>query len=387
MKRSSVLVIGGAGYIGSHVVRQLVEAGYQVTVYDNCSTGHADAVLSGELIRGDLADLDRLSQVFAKQQFTAVLHFAASIVVPESVKQPLDYYTNNTRNTLAVLRCCQTFGIKQLVFSSTAAVYGEPTKHPVSETASLQPINPYGRSKLMSEWMIQDLAKASPFRYVILRYFNVAGAEPCGRLGQRLPTATHLIRAACDAALQRNPHVTIFGTDFPTLDGTAIRDFIHVEDLATAHVNALQYLEKGHDSQIFNCGYGHGHSVRQVLDGLKELTGIDFKIIESDRRPGDPGNIVAMTDKIRKILKWSPQYDDLDVMVGTALLWEIQRELAHCHSSPIPVDCLVSIADLVRQKLRNKCSSPIIIQESQLKAFSALHSTATANSSSASNAS
>jgi UDP-glucose 4-epimerase len=358
MKRSSVLVIGGAGYIGSHVVRQLGAAGYNIFVYDNCSTGHTDAVLSGELILGDLADLDRLYQVFAKHQFEAVLHFAASLVVPESVKEPLDYYSNNTRNTLNVLRCCQAFGIKKLVFSSTAAVYGEPTEHPVTETTSLQPINPYGRSKLMSEWMIQDFAKASPSHYVILRYFNVAGAEPTGQLGQRLPTATHLIRAACDAALQRNSHITIFGTDFPTLDGTAIRDFIHVEDLATAHVDALRYLELGHDSQILNCGYGHGYTVRQVLDCLRNLTGIDFTILEGDRRPGDPGNVVANPDKIHKILKWSPRYNDLDLMVGTAFLWEIHRELTYRHTSPMPRECLVAIADLVHYKLQNKLSIP-----------------------------
>jgi UDP-glucose 4-epimerase len=369
MKRSSVLVIGGAGYIGSHVVRQLGAAGYNIIVYDNCSTGHADAVLSGKFILGDLADLDRLYQVFAKHQFEAVLHFAASLVVPESVKQPLDYYSNNTRNTLNVLRCCQAFGIKRLVFSSTAAVYGEPTEHPVSETASLQPINPYGRSKLMSEWMIQDFAKSSPFRYVILRYFNVAGAEPTGRLGQRLPTATHLIRAACDAALQRNPHVTIFGTDYPTLDGTAIRDFIHVEDLATAHVDALQYLELGHESQILNCGYGYGYTVRQVLDCLRNLTGIDFTILEGDRRPGDPGNVVASPAKIHKTLGWSPQYNDLDMIVGTAFLWEIQRELTFCHTSPMPKECLVAIADLVRYKLQNKFSMPINSQALQLETF------------------
>jgi UDP-glucose 4-epimerase len=369
MKTSTVLVIGGAGYIGSHVVRQLGAAGYDIVVYDNCSTGHADAVVAGKFILGDLADLDRLYQVFGKHRFEAVLHFAASLVVPESLKEPLDYYSNNTRNTLNVLRCCQTFGIKHLVFSSTAAVYGEPTQHPVSETAPLQPINPYGRSKLMSEWMIQDFAKSSPFRYVILRYFNVAGAEPTGRLGQRLPTATHLIRAACDAALQRNPHITIFGTDFPTFDGTAIRDFIHVEDLATAHIDALQYLELGYDSQILNCGYGYGYTVRQVLDSLRHLTGIDFTILEGDRRPGDPGNVVASPEKIHKILEWSPQYNDLDIIVGTAFLWEIQREVSFCHTSPIPKECLVAIADLVRHKLHSKLSIPINSKALQLETF------------------
>lgn len=354
MTRSSVLVIGGAGYIGSHVVRQLGVAGYDVIVYDNCSTGHAEAVLSGKLILGDLSDHDKLYQIFAKYRFESVLHFAASLVVPESVQQPLDYYANNTRNTLNVLRCCQAFGVKQLVFSSTAAVYGEPAENPVQETTLTQPINPYGRSKLMSEWMLQDFSAASDFRYVILRYFNVAGAEPTGQLGQRTPKATHLIRAACDAALQRNPHVTIFGTDFPTFDGTAIRDFIHVEDLATAHVDALQYLEQGHDSQILNCGYGNGYSVRQVLDCLQSLTGIDFTIVESGRRAGDPGCVVASASKIRETLGWEPQYNDLELMVGTAFLWEIHRELTIRHTSPIPANCLIAIGDMVRHQLRNK---------------------------------
>jgi UDP-glucose 4-epimerase len=354
MNHSSVLVLGGAGYIGSHVVRQLGEAGYQVIVYDNCSTGHADAVLAGQFILGDLSDLDRLYQVFAKHQFEAVLHFAASLVVPESVAQPLDYYSNNTRNTLNVLRCCQAFGVTQMVFSSTAAVYGEPKINPVHEATPPFPINPYGRSKLMSEWMIQDFSASSDFRYVILRYFNVVGADPTEQLGQRTPMASHLVRAACDAALQRHPHVAIFGTDFPTFDGTAIRDFIHVEDLASAHVDALRYLMAGRNSQVLNCGYGNGYSVRQVLDCLKNLTEIDFPILESGRRTGDPGCVVANASKIEETLGWLPQYNDLELMVGTAFLWEIQRELTHQPTSPMSADCLVVLADRVRHKLRDK---------------------------------
>ncbi len=321
-----VLVTGGAGYIGSHVVRQLGEAGYDVVVYDNCSTGSASAVLFGKLIVGDLADLDRLYKVFATHQFTAVLHFAASLIAPESVINPLDYYANNTRNTLNLLRCCDAFGIDKIIFSSTAAVYGEPAHNPVTEETPTLPINPYGRSKLMSEWLIQDTSKASHLRHVILRYFNVAGADPSGQIGQMNLEATHLIRAACDAALSRKPGVRIFGTDFPTPDGTGIRDYIHVEDLASAHLAALHYLEAGHESQVLNCGYGQGYSVRQVIDRVKAISGVDFSVIETDRRPGDPACVTACADRIRQVLDWQPRYDDLDTIVRTALYWEIRRD-------------------------------------------------------------
>jgi UDP-glucose 4-epimerase len=321
-----VLVTGGAGYIGSHVVRQLGEAGYDVVVYDNCSTGIAASVLYGKLIVGDLADLDRLYKTFAQHQFDAVLHFAASLIAPESVANPLDYYANNTRNTLNLLRCCDTFGIDKLIFSSTAAVYGEPGHAPVTELTATEPINPYGRSKLMSEWLIQDTAHASGLRYVILRYFNVAGADPGGRIGQMTPKATHLIRAACDAALSRKPGVRIFGTDFPTSDGTGIRDYIHVEDLASAHLAALHYLEAGQSSQTLNCGYGSGYSVRQVIDRVKEVSGTNFSVIETDRRPGDPACVTACADKIRQVLHWQPQFDDLDTIVRSTLRWEIRRD-------------------------------------------------------------
>lgn len=321
-----VLVTGGAGYIGSHVVRQLGEAGYDVVVYDNCSTGNAEAVLYGELITGDLADIERLYQTFARNQFSAVLHFAASLIAPESVVNPLDYYANNTRNTLNLLRVCETFGVNQLIFSSTAAVYGEPQQNPVTEKTPTLPINPYGRSKLMSEWLIQDQSRASNLRYVILRYFNVAGADPLGRIGQMNPNATHLIRAACDAALGRKPGVRIFGTDFPTPDGTGIRDYIHVEDLASAHIAALQYLEKGNSSQILNCGYGHGYSVREVIERVKAISGVDFAVLECPRRPGDPACVTANGKKIKEVFGWAPEYDDLDTIVRSALFWEIRRD-------------------------------------------------------------
>lgn len=314
-----VLVTGGAGYIGSHVVLQLGKAGYDVVVYDNCSTGSRKAVLHGELILGDLGDLDLLYQVFFKHQFSAVLHFAASLSVPESVAHPLDYYTNNTRNTLNLLRCCSVMGINQIVFSSTAAVYGQPTENPVTESAPTQPINPYGRSKLCSEWLIQDYGAASSLRYVILRYFNVAGADPGGRLGQKSKEASHLIRSACDAALKRKPGVQIFGTDFSTPDGTGIRDYIHVEDLAAAHLDALRYLEQGQESQTLNCGYGQGYSVRQVIARVKEISGVDFPVLETDRRPGDPACVIASADKIRQVLGWQPKYNNLDQIVATTL--------------------------------------------------------------------
>lgn len=320
-----VLVTGGAGYIGSHVVRQLGEAGYDVVVYDNCSTGVPKSVLHGQLIIGDLADIDRLYQVFAKHQFSAVLHFAASLVVPESVAYPLDYYANNTRNTLNLLRCCSVMGVNQLIFSSTAAVYGEPQENPVTENTPTLPINPYGRSKMMSELMIQDYALASPMRYIILRYFNVAGADPGGRIGQNSPNATHLIANVCNAALKRQSALKIFGSDFPTPDGTGIRDYIHVEDLATAHVDGLRYLEQNGESQILNCGYGQGYSVRQVVDRAKAISGVDFPVIELERRAGDPAWVTACADKIRQVLNWQPKHNNLDHIICSHLAWETSK--------------------------------------------------------------
>lgn len=320
-----ILVTGGAGYIGSHVVSQLGEAGYDIVVYDDCSTGHAQAVLAGQLVVGDLGDKVRLRRTFASHDFTAVLHFAAHTVVPESVADPLKFYNNNTANTLNLLQMCQQFGVKQFVFSSTAAVYGQPQSPLVSESIPTQPINPYGRSKLMSEWMIQDYAAASALRFVILRYFNVAGADPLGRLGQYSKNATHLIKVACDAALGQRSHVQVFGSDFPTPDGTGVRDYIHVTDLAQAHLKALQYLEAGGDSQIFNCGYGRGYSVRQVLETVKAISGRDFPVIETSRRPGDPACVIAQSERIREILGWQPKYDNLTSIVSSAFAWEQKR--------------------------------------------------------------
>jgi UDP-glucose 4-epimerase len=317
-----ILVTGGAGYIGSHTIRQLGEAGYDVVVYDNLSTGSAASVIYGELIIGSLDDKNLLSQTFSEHKFDAVLHFAAHLSVPESIVKPLDYYTNNTGNTLNLLHCCQLFDVKKIIFSSTAAVYGQPEEYPVTELSPTKPMNPYGRSKLMSEQIIQDFAQASGLKYVILRYFNVAGGDTTGKLGQSAKKAEHLIKVACDAALGRRPCVNIFGTDFLTPDGTGIRDYIHVEDLATAHVDALRYLEAGNDSQIFNCGYGQGYSVREVLKMVQKISGVDFPVIENQRRPGDPACVVASADKIRTILGWRPKYNCLETIVSTALNWE-----------------------------------------------------------------
>lgn len=322
-----ILVTGGAGYIGSHTVRQLGEAGYEIIVYDNLSTGSAKALLCGSLFVGDLADEIALELAFAQHNFDAVLHFAASISVPESVTNPLDYYANNTRNTLSLLRCCKKFGVNKFVFSSTAAVYGEPKENPVSESCPTNPINPYGCSKLMSERMIRDYGLSSDFKYVILRYFNVAGAERSGRIGQSSKKASHLMKVACDAALGNRPAVSIFGTDFDTLDGTGIRDYIHVEDLAAAHIDALSYLEAGGESEILNCGYGQGYSVKQVLDKLKEISGVDFPVVEIARRAGDPACVIAFADRIRQVLGWQPKYNDLEIILSTTLAWEQKKQL------------------------------------------------------------
>ena len=322
-----ILVTGGAGYIGSHTVRQLGDAGYEVITYDNLSTGSAKALLNGSLFVGDLADKLALELAFSQHQFEAVLHFAASISVPESVAKPLDYYTNNTRNTLNLLHCCQKYGVKKFVFSSTAAVYGEPQENPVSESCPTNPINPYGWSKLMSEQMIRDYGFSSDFKFVILRYFNVAGAELTGRIGQSSPKASHLMRVACDAALGNIPGASIFGTDFDTPDGTGIRDYIHVEDLAAAHIDALRYLENGGASEILNCGYGQGYSVREVLNKLKEITGIDFPIIEAPRRSGDPACVISSGERIRQVLGWQPQHNNLETILSTAYAWEKKKLL------------------------------------------------------------
>ena len=319
----TILVTGGCGYIGSHVVRQLGEAGRKVVVYDNLSTGFRDALIHGEeLIVADLADRQAMEAAFERHRFTTVLHFAAAIVAPESVSLPLKYYGNNTRNTLGLLEACTKFGVQRFIFSSTAAVYGFPDGGTASEESALAPINPYGTSKLMSEWMLRDTSKAHGMQYVALRYFNVAGADPLARMGQRTPEATHLIKVACQAALGVRENVAIYGADYPTPDGSGIRDYIHIEDLASAHLCALQYLENGGEPTAMNVGYGRGSSVREVLEVVKDVSGVDFKVVEAERRPGDPASLVAQADRIRRLTGWQPRYDDLRTIVADAWRWE-----------------------------------------------------------------
>jgi UDP-glucose 4-epimerase len=343
--RRPVLVTGGAGYIGSHVVRLLGEAGYVAVAYDDLSAGFPWAVLDAELVVGSLAERGRLAALLAARRFGAVLHFAASMRVEESVSEPAKYYRNNVVNALGLFELAVRHGVTNIVFSSTSAVYGEPGVMPIEETAPLAPINPYGASKMMAERMLQDIAAARGLRYVILRYFNVAGADPQARIGQATPAATHLIKVACETALGQRPGMQIYGTDYPTEDGTCVRDYIHVDDLARAHLDALHYLEAGGASSVLNCGYGHGHSVREVVDSVRRVTGIDFRVEEVARRPGDPSILVASDRKVRKVLGWQPRHDDLEFIVRTAWNWEqrlhacggpatFDRSLAAVKSSP-----------------------------------------------------
>ncbi len=318
----NILVTGGAGYIGSHVVMALLEAGHRVIVYDNLSTGFAWAVQNTELVVGDLADRTALAAVFERQKFDAVMHFAANIWVGESVREPVRYYRNNVCNALNLFELAAQHAVGAVVFSSTAAVYGEPGAALLDESLPLAPINPYGASKMMTERMLQDIAASGDQRYAILRYFNVAGADPDGRIGEATPDNRHLIKVACEAALGLHPYLMINGTDYPTPDGTCIRDYIHVVDLARAHVEALDYLRAGGDSLICNCGYGHGLSVRQVVDAVRRVTKVDIPVKEGPRRPGDPPALVASNARIRRVLGWMPRYDDLDQIVASAWRWE-----------------------------------------------------------------
>lgn len=313
---------GGAGYIGSHVVKMLGEAGYETLVYDNLSTGHDWAVLHGKLVVGDLADKTFLADTVAGFSPDAVMHFAASIQVEESVGNPLKYYRNNTANALNLLETIQAARIRLFIFSSTAAVYGIPAQNPVSEDAPLTPINPYGMSKVMVEQILKDYSQSSDFRYIALRYFNVAGADPDGRIGQVYKNPTHLITRALKTAKGELSKLSIFGTDYPTPDGTCIRDYIHVNDLAAAHISALDHLVTENCSSIYNCGYGHGYSVREIIRSCKAATGIDFAVEEADRRPGDPPSLVAESAKAQKELGWQPQHDDIDFIIRTAWKWE-----------------------------------------------------------------
>ncbi len=322
MKSSKILVTGGAGYIGSHVVRQLGERGESVLTLDNLSTGFEAAVTAGDLVIGDTGDAALLERLFATHRIETVMHFAAHTIVPESVADPLKYYRNNTSSSRTLLEACQEHGIKHVVFSSTAAVYGIPEGGRASEDSPTAPINPYGTSKLMTEWMLRDLAAAGGPRYVALRYFNVAGCDPGGRIGQSTPKATLLVKVACEAAVGRRSHVSVFGNDYPTPDGTGLRDYIHVEDLASAHLDALNYLRRGGKSKTLNCGYGHGYSVRQVLKAVEQANGKKLKVVDEPRRAGDPPELIAVANRVREVLGWQPQYDNLDTIVNTSLAWE-----------------------------------------------------------------
>jgi UDP-glucose 4-epimerase len=319
-----ILVTGGAGYIGSHVVNALGECGHDIIVFDNLSTGHKWAVLCGKLEVGDLEDSSHLNDVMNAFRPDAVMHFAASIQVEESVRKPLKYYRNNVANTLNLLDAMDRNGILNFIYSSSAAVYGIPDKLLVDEAVPLHPINPYGASKAMVETVLGDMPKTGDIRYIALRYFNVAGADPQARVGQAYLDATHLITRALKTAQGDFAKLCIFGTDYPTPDGTCIRDYIHVVDLANAHLLALDYLLETKTSDIMNCGYGHGFSVREVVAAAKKVTGINFTVEEAPRRAGDPPRLVADSTKLRSITGWHPRYDDLEFIIGTAWKWELK---------------------------------------------------------------
>ena len=319
----SVLVTGGAGYIGSHMALELLDAGERTVVLDNLSTGLAPAVPSdAELIEGDIGDQGLVRDIIEGRGVDSIIHFAGSIVVPDSVADPLGYYLNNTVKSRALIETAVKCGVRHFIFSSTAAVYGMTGDQPVAEDAPLAPISPYGSSKRMTEIMLADAANAHDFAYVALRYFNVAGADPQGRAGQSTRRATHLIKVACETALGKRSHIQVFGTDYPTRDGTCIRDYIHVTDLTRAHLAALRHLRAGGASDVCNCGYGRGYSVLEVIDAVKRASGRSFDVRLGARRPGDPAVVIAATDKARTLLGWVPQHDRLDAMVFQALRWE-----------------------------------------------------------------
>ena len=323
----TILVTGGAGYIGSHMVHALVDAGERVVTLDDLSTGFAWAVAPGALlVTGSSGDQTLVEKLIAEHRIHSIIHFAASIVVPESVADPLKYYRNNTANSRNLIECAVKGGVRRFIFSSTAAVYGNPARVPVTEDDPTPPMSPYGSSKLMTETMLRDAGAAHGLDYVILRYFNVAGADPQLRTGQSTRNATHLIKVAVEAALGLRAKIEVFGADYPTRDGTCIRDYIHVSDLIAAHAEALAYLARGGAPATFNCGYGHGFSVLEVIDTVKRVSGVDFRVDYAPRRPGDPAEIIAASQRIRDTLGWKPRFDDLPTIVAHALEWE--RKLA-----------------------------------------------------------
>ena len=320
---NKILITGGAGYIGSHVLKMLGEQGHDITVIDDLSTGREASILYGKFLKFDLGDKEKLEEVIKNGNFDICYHFAGSIIVPESVSDPIKYYENNTVKTFNLLKLCKTYKINKFIFSSTAAVYGDTEGGLCSETTPIKPLNPYGKTKYMTEWMLEDFANAYPaFKYVIFRYFNVAGANIDGKIGQCSPNATHLIKIASEAAVGKRPGMEIYGEDYDTEDGTCIRDYIHIDDLAQAHVDAMSYLETENKSQVFNCGYGKGFSVKEVIATVKKVSGKDFNVKVSGRRPGDSAKLMSKVEKIKNVLKWKPKYNDIELIVKTALDWE-----------------------------------------------------------------
>ncbi|MEI2429823.1 UDP-glucose 4-epimerase GalE [Lysobacter yananisis] len=321
-----ILITGGAGYVGSHVALHLAERGERVVVLDDLSTGHARSVIGAELVIGDVGDRDTVARVLREHDIDTVVHLAGRTIAPESVRDPLRYYAGNTCATHNLLACCAQAGVSRFVFSSSAAVYGMPASGVASEDTPTAPINPYGASKLMSEWMLRDLSAASGLRYAVLRYFNVAGSDTRGRTGHRTRNATLLIKAACEVATGQRDWIAVYGTDFATPDGTGVRDYIHVDDLARAHADALDYLRGGGESIVLNCGYGRGASVREVLRAVERAHGAPIPVVEHPRRIGDAPSLIADAARIRQVLGWSPRCDDIDLIVASALAWE--RSLA-----------------------------------------------------------
>ena len=322
MGDKTVLLTGGAGYIGSHVALDLLQEGYEVIILDDLSKGFAAAVTDCELVEGDTGNKNLLALLLGKRKVAAVMHFAGSTIVPESVENPLWYYENNTVKSRNLVEVCVETGVKHFVFSSTAAVYGIPESGQVTLQTPTEPVNPYGMSKLMTEIMLRDVSRVMPLNHAVLRYFNVAGADPEGRIGQSTPDSTLLIKVACEAALGKRKELHIYGTDYPTPDGTGVRDYIHVSDLAAAHVLALRRLEAAGESITLNCGYGHGFSVREVVRAVEQVHGSPLTVVETDRRPGDPPQLIADGSSAKEILGWQPRYDDLEFIVRTSYDWE-----------------------------------------------------------------
>jgi len=322
---AKILLTGGAGYIGSHVLKYLLKANHDIVVVDNLSTGRKESVLGGKLIIADLENHHLMNQIFQEEKFDACMHFAASIKVPDSLQKPLSYYSNNTINSYSLINLCDKYHVNKFIFSSTAAVYGNPITEKITEYHPLNPISPYGRTKLMTEWMLKDFAHANEnFKYITLRYFNVSGADVNGEIGQCFPGATHLIKKACQVAHGQQEKMHIFGNDYQTEDGTCIRDFIHVDDLAIAHCLCLNHLLNNGESETFNCGYGYGYSVSEVIDVMKKISGNNFKVEIAQRRTGDAQTVISDPTKIKTKLNWKPEYNDLDLICRTAFNWEKQ---------------------------------------------------------------